>query len=251
MTRASFLSVCLLIFALPVAAQTDRNTVPETVDGTLSIEQDTQSRRDAWAARRDSLEVRFQAATANVAHLQSQRDLQQEKVTALDLRVAEFRRRLQESDRLQDNIQDTMDQVMLALSDWVENDLPFLREERRLRIEALQGELARPDVSHAEKLRRLLESLQIEAAYGGSVEVTQEEIDVAGERVFADILRIGRVSLFWRTPDGRRVGEYDRGSAAWRELADKQARPIGLAMDMATRVRPVELISLPLGRMSR
>ena len=123
-------------------------------------------------------------------------------------------------------------------------------EERAARLASLRLELARPDVSGAEKLRRLLEALQIEAGYGSTAEVYQERIVVAGDSLHVDLLRVGRLSLFWRTPDGRRVGEYDRVAAEWTELPGKYKRSIARAMEMTTRRRAFDLIALPIGRIS-
>jgi hypothetical protein len=141
--------------------------------------------------------------------------------------------------------------VFEDLEDWVGRDLPFLLDERNHRLDLLRSELVRPDVTGAEKLRRILEALQIEAGYGNTVEVDQQKIVVSGEEIFVDMLRLGRVSVFWRTPDGKRVGEWDRGTAHWVELPGKYRRSIGYAMEMASRTRPIELISLPLGRIAR
>ena len=157
-------------------------------------------------------------------------------------------RRLEEADRLSLTIQDTLNAVLIRLEDWVDRDLPFLKEEREGRIDYLKKELVKPDVSDADKLRSLLEALQIEMNYGSTVEVTQQKIELEGEELFVDLLRVGRVSVFWRTPDGKRCGEFDVGTRKWVELPGKHNRSIGIAMDMATRMRPVELLSLPLGR---
>jgi hypothetical protein len=78
--------------------------------------------------------------------------------------------------------------------------------------------------------------------------VVQERIHVGGDSLFVDVLRLGRVSVFWRTPDGDKVGEFDRATWSWVELPGKYIRTISDAMDMAARIRPVEVISLPLGR---
>ena len=125
------------------------------------------------------------------------------------------------------------------------------RRSRARRVASLKDDMARPDATSAEKLRRLLESLQVEAGYGASVEVTEAQIDVAGEELYVDVLRLGRLALFWKTPDGERVGEFDQASASWVELDGKYRRNIINAMEMATRMRPIELIALPLGRISR
>jgi hypothetical protein len=130
----------------------------------------------------------------------------------------------------------------------VEQDLPFLREERQSRLAYLREEIVNPGTIGAEKLRRLLEALMIEMNYGSTVEVTQEQIEIGGETLFVDVLRLGRISLFWRTTDGERAGEFDRAGNRWVEFPSKYNRAIGEAMEMATRVRPVEMTSLPLGR---
>jgi hypothetical protein len=244
------MSIVLLCLAGAVLAHAQSQTgdLGETVDGTVEIERGTQEKQDAWADEKAELQARYRTAQANVGYLTERRDGEAEKAAALQARVAELQRRLEESQRLQASLEDTLSAILLRLESWVERDLPFLPQERSTRLELLRQELARPDVAGADKLRRLLEALQIEAAYGGTVEVHQDQIVVGEEELFVDILRLGRISVFWRTPDGERVGEYDRAGGAWVELPGKHRRPIGLAMDMAARIRPVELVALPLGR---
>jgi len=235
----------LLAMTLPAVRAQD---LEKTVDETLGIEEGAQKQRKDWAGEKAELVARYRNAKANVEYLRERKGLENEKAVALDQRIAEYERRLDESGRLTASLQDTLDVVMDRLDAWVAHDLPFLREERRTRLDGLRKERARPDVAGAEKLRRLLEALQVEVNYGGTVEVNQEPIRVSGEEIHADILRIGRLSAFWRTPDGERIGEYDRGSEAWVELPAKHQRALEAAFDMAARIRPVELIALPLGR---
>lgn len=242
---AGFMLLALSATLAPVAFATD---LEETVEGTLAVEERAQGQREAWAEEKAELLARYRNAKANVEYLSDRKTVEDEKAAALRDRIAEFERRLGESDRLQASLQDTLNVVMERLDHWVEEDMPFLAEERSLRLESLRKELARPDVAGAEKLRRLLEVLQVEANYGGTVEVHQEKIDVQGEEIYADILRIGRLSAFWRTPDGERIGEYDRASAAWVELDSKHKRSLQSTFEMASRIRPVELVALPLGR---
>lgn len=251
MSKDALTLLVMTLIASMAIAQDDAASVSRTVDEAVGTHQQTQALKTEWAQEEDALTARFRTARANVDYLSAQRGIQQARVDALNERIAEYERRLDEATRLKDSIQDTLDVVMMRLETWVQEDLPFLPEERADRVSALKAEMARPDVTSAEKLRRLLEGLQVEANYGGTVEVTQSRIDVAGEELYVDMLRIGRLSLFWKTPDGKRVGEYDRASAGWVELDGKYERAITSAMEMATRMRPIELIALPLGRINR
>jgi hypothetical protein len=58
------------------------------------------------------------------------------------------------------------------------------------------------------------------------------------------------LSVFWQTPDGERVGEYDRVTNRWVEISGKYVRSISAAVEMAEKRRPIELLRLPVGRIS-
>ena len=105
-----------------------------------------------------------------------------------------------------------------------------------------------PDESAAEKFRRVFEALQIEAEYGTNVEVVQETITLDGGSVLADIFRLGRVSLFCQTIDGKRSGSYDVAQQTWQRLPEDTNRDISRAIAMARLERSIELVKLPLGR---
>ena len=248
-----FLSVALVLIVAwggdhGRASAQDSGELQETVQESVSTRQDTQGRLDGWAEEKADLTNRFRAARANVEWLRGRRSDELEKVTALEGRVAEMGRRLIEAQRLENSIQDSLMVILVTLEESVRGGLPFLPEERDLRLESVRRDLVQPDVPSAEKLRRLLEALQVEAGYASTVEVYQDRIQIDGQDLHADILRLGRLSLFWRTPDGDRMGLYDRAADSWVELSGRHDRAIARAMEMATRMRPMELIDLPLGR---
>lgn len=222
----------------------------DTVEQAVSARAATQQQQDAWAAERSDLLARWRAAQANVGWLEQRRGAAAARVAATRGRVEELERRLNEADRLETSMQDTLLVLVDRLEQSVARSLPFLAGERAVRLASLREVLARPDVAAAEKLRRVLEALQVEAGYGHTVEVLQVPITVGGETVHADVLRLGRVALMWRTPDGARAGVYDPGEAAWTELGAGERRRIGLAMEMASRLRAVEIVDLPLGRIA-
>ena len=251
MKRAALVALLLVLVAGRSLAQSSVDDVRETVRGTVDIDQRTQEERDAWASEQAGLEARYRTAKANIAYLAERMASEEKAVAGLTESIEEFERRERESKLLRSNLQDTLDAIMSRLEEFVAQDLPFLADERERRLEMLRRELSRPEVTGAEKLRLLLEALQVETEYGKSVEVDQQEIMLEGTSMFADVLRVGRVSLFWQTPDGEKVGTFDRGSWEWVELPASYGRTIGDAIEMASRIRPVELIALPLGRVQR
>ena len=239
-----------LLLAAPATAQDPGREARETVAGTVELRRDTQASGDAWTRERSQLLDRYRSLQSEIVYLEQRTEADGERVAAKQARADELRRRLAESTRLEASLQDTLDVIFGRLESWVVADAPFLPDERESRLVSLRGELSRPEASPGEKLRRLLEALQVETGYGTTVEVYQDRITTGGEELFVDVLRIGSLALFWRTPDAARVGWYDPAARTWTELPGRHRRNIGLAMEMASRMRPVELISLPLGRIA-
>jgi hypothetical protein len=244
----------MLLLAAPVFAQSeaaDADDLEAAVDETVATAKETQEKLDAWSVEQEALETRYRTAQANIHYLKERLARQTEIGGALDGKVAELERRLTESGRLQAVIQDTLNVVLGRLEKEVAQDLPFLREEREHRMNGLRTVMAEPDVTPAEKLRRLLEAMLIEAQYGETVEVESTEIQVDGRAIHADILRIGRLTMYWRSPDGGLVGTWDPVARAWVALPGSYNRVIGRSMEMASRMRPTELVALPLGRIGK
>lgn len=240
-----FILIVILFVGVGLYAQDD---IQNTVNGTIDIQQQTQQSKEEWFNEKPALTARYNNAKAEIDYLSKRRDIAQNKRDAMQQSVDELSRRLDESIRLRESLIDTLNLMLEKLESAVESDIPFLRQERTVRIESLQKDMANPNIDSAEKLRRLLEAYQVEAGYGSTVEVYPTKIKIDGEEVSVDVLRIGRLSLFWMTPDKKMCGEYDVGSASWVVLDSKHNRNISRAMEMATRMRPIELIDLPLGR---
>ena len=231
----------------PVHAQ-EGKSLSDTVARTVATQQETQKKQEAWAEEKNDLTARYRAAMAQVDYLDKTRAFEQKEVNSLDASIAELNRRMVESVKLKDNLEDTLNVVVDHLENRVNKDIPFLMNERRERIASVREAIAKPELSAAEKLRRVLEALQVEANYGNTVDVSQERIKVGDEEISADIIRIGRVSVFWRSPDGNRVGEFDRGTGQWVEMDHKYAHVISDVREMVMRLRSTKVVTLPLGR---
>lgn len=234
--------------AVLLAGAQEGKSLSDTVAKTVETQQQTQKKQEAWAEEKNDLAARYRAAKAQVDYLEKTKALEQNEVGELDKGIAELNRRMVESAKLKDNLDDSLNVVVNKLDGFIKQDIPFLMDERQTRIASVREAIAKPEVTAAEKLRRVLEALQVEANYGNTVDVSQERIKVGNDEVSADVIRIGRVSVYWRSPDGKRVGEYDRASNQWVELGHKYAETIGDVREMVLRLRSTKVITLPLGR---
>ena len=244
----AFAPAIVLTISVAAPRAQDAKQLSETVDNTLKTHQEVQKKQDDWSREQAELLARYRAAKASVDYLEKRKAIEEEDVQTLDQSIAELERRMVESVRLNDSLEDTLQTVVGRLEAFVAADLPFMMEERNARIASVKEVIAKPGVTGAEKLRRVLEALQVEANYGNLVEVYQEKIMVGDEEVYADMVRVGRLSVYWRTPDGKRVGEYDRAQHKWVPLGEQYVRVINETREMALRLRSTEVVLLPLGR---
>jgi hypothetical protein len=242
------LNLLLLLTLVPATAETDSDHLLKVVTETLDIRQKTQKKEDAWAGKKAELMARYQSLKTNEEEFQK---LKLKTCTALNsqkIRVKEFERKIKESARIREELQSCLESVVTRLEEFNKKDFPFLSEERNTRIASIKETLARSDKPVAEKYRRVMEALQVETEYGRTVEVYQDTINLDGQSVLMDILRLGRLSLFCQTPDGKVVGHYDPAAGRWVFLPSRYHRDINRAVEMARRERTIDLVRLPIGR---
>jgi len=245
--------IILLLFlldfvAIPAYAGIDSDRLREEVAKTIDLRQETQKKEDDWAKKKAELIAKYRSLKKNRDYLIKVRNRTEKLLRAKKAKIEEIKRRMKESARIREELQLYLESVLTQLKDLIGRGLPFLLKERRERISSIEETLSDPEKGAAEKYRRVMEALQIEAEYGRTVEAYQETIDLNGQKVLVDILRVGRLSLFFQTPDGKLVGQYDRIRKGWSLLPSKYCREIEKAIEIARRERTVELTRLPLGR---
>lgn len=111
-----------------------------------------------------------------------------------------------------------MQEMLLVLNEFVQQDLPFLWQERQLRLQALTGLLDNPNVTVADKYRRILEAYQIETEYGDTIETWQAVLPLSESDKTVQLVRVGRVALYYLTPDQQIAGYWDNNTRSWLTL---------------------------------
>lgn len=137
-----------------------------------------------------------------------------------------------------------MIEMVGVMEQLVENDVPFLIEERRQRVVELEGMLDRADVTTSEKYRRILEAYSVELNYGRDVYAYRGELPDSGRTV--NFLHVGRTLLFYQTLDGAESGWWNREQGQFEPIDDEYDRPLSQAIRIAQRQVAPDLIRLPV-----
>lgn len=134
-----------------------------------------------------------------------------------------------------------------GLEDFIRLDTPFLHAERTDRVENLRRLILRPDLSNAEKTRRVFEAFQIEAEYGDTIESYKGTLDIADKTFDVDFLRVGRIALMYRSVGSENYGYWDKNQQAWDPVSSSNyKRNIDKGLKMARQEMAPELLTIPV-----
>jgi len=133
----------------------------------------------------------------------------QEQVTSQEAEMASIQNQLTEIEVTNREVLPLMERMVDYLESFVAADTPFLLDERTKRVAALRELMPRADVAISEKYRRILEAYQIELEYGSTLDSYEGVLsDANGERT-VEFVRLGRVSLLYKTLDGGEAGYWN------------------------------------------
>lgn len=225
----------------------------EHVTKAIKIRQKSQKQHSQWEKEKTKLVSLYeqllsqkQALEIENKHLAAQLSAQQQVNNTLSMQKKESIRTARE-------LGPFLDRLAAQLEHLIEADSHFLAQERTSRLAQLKKTLADPGISVAEKYRKTMEALFIEAEYGSTIEVYQEKLRISPEapqEQLCNIFRLGRVSLFFLSLDETICGVFNPGRSAWEMLSEDQLPAIRSAVEIGSKRRPVELLPLPLGRLA-
>ncbi len=206
--RAAVLLAALLAPAAYAASIPD---VIKAGEGFMVAQAESQKRVDALAEQGRDLSNDYRTTLRESEGLKLYLQQLRAQLKSQEEEMAVIRQESSELDRTNIEILPLMQRMLASMEQFVQLDVPFLKEERAARVARLNEMMPRADVTVSEKYRRIVEAYQIEMEYGRTIEAYRGKL--ADKEV--DFLRVGRVGLFYQTPDGADTGYWDREKKDW------------------------------------
>ncbi len=139
-----------------------------------------------------------------------------------------------------------MERMIDGLEQSIALDIPFLMDERNKRTVALKDIMERSDVSVAEKFRKVMEAYQIENDYGSSNEHYVQSLEIGGVIREYNMLRIGRIGLYFQSDDTSVTGWWNSETGAFEILGNKHRNEVRKGLRVARQLIAPELVLLPV-----
>ncbi|MDJ0701537.1 MAG: DUF3450 domain-containing protein [Woeseiaceae bacterium] len=212
----------------------------------LNLAQQSQERINNVVEGTRSLEDQYRAINKEIDGLKVYNRLMAAQVQGQQAVLDDIGLSMDQVDVINRQIFPLMERMIDGLEQSVKLDLPFLKQEREERIANLKSIMERSDVSVAEKFRKVMEAYQIENDYGSSSEAYTQEIELPeqGTRVY-NILRFGRIGLYFQSDDATITGRWDNEVRDW--IIDNGIRgEVRKGLQIANQQIAPELLILPV-----
>ena len=158
----------------------------------------------------------------------------------------DIRASIEQSKDLAPQVSQVLQKMLSALEQFIQSDLPFHQEERMASVGDLKALMVNSEASDSDRFRNIMDIYTIETEYGNNAEAYPSSIDINGVDTPVDMLRVGRLALYYQTKDQKVSGMWDRASREWKTLPDSTNRNIRKAIKVAAKTIAPELMSLPI-----
>jgi hypothetical protein len=245
-----FLILPLIVAAASgvIAAGTAR---AQTLDDTVALEQgindasaESQQRVSTLAGQTEDLLTEYRAVVRETEALKIYNDNLDRVVTDQRMEVESINRQLEGLEETNRGVVPLMLDMIEALDQIVEADIPFRIAERRARVERLRGMMDQAEVTASEKYRRVMEAYQSELEFGRTTEAYSDALPSSGQTV--DFLRVGRTLLLYQSSDQSTTGWFNPGTRSFEELSDRYRLEVRNGLAIARNEKAPDLVTLPI-----
>ncbi|MAD91804.1 MAG: hypothetical protein CMQ54_03615 [Gammaproteobacteria bacterium] len=211
----------------------------------LNLAQESQERINNIVEGTRSLEDQYRSVNKEIDGLKVYNRLMRAQVEGQLATLEDIGLSMDQVDIINRQIFPLMERMIDGLRQSIDLDIPFLKDERIQRVNDLENIMERSDVSVAEKFRKVMEAYQIENEFGWTGDYYTQSLTIDDVTRSFNMLRIGRIGLYFQSDDASVTGRWDNTSREW--VIDNSSRnEIRKGLRMARQLIAPELISVPV-----
>ena len=245
MLNKSLLTLAMLT-SFVAASESEMEAILEVGRDNTELSAQSQGKIDATDSATDKLINEFKVVSKQVEGLKLYNAQKRIQIQAqLDL-MDQYDEQLVQVVIMQRQVPPLAQRMLAGLEKYVKLDTPFHIEERLQRLDLVRASLSNPKVTASEQVRQILEAYNIEGEYGRKLDAYDETIVLDGKEMVVNILRVGRLGMFFQTKDERKTGYYDTELGSWEELSGSYRVQVRDGIRMAQKLAPMDIMMLPI-----
>jgi len=239
------INVCALLLSISLASA-------QNLDSSVQVEQQinensasSQTRVSGLARQTQDLLIEYRSLVRETESLKIYNDNLERVVSDQQNEVQSITRQLAGLEETNRGVVPLMLEMIEALGQIVDADVPFHIEERHVRVQRLHDMMDQAEVTASEKYRRVMEAYQGELEFGRTTEAYSDVLPGTGQTV--DFLRVGRALLVYQTSDHSITGWFNPRTREFEELDDDRFRlEVKAGLAIARNEKAPNLVILPV-----
>jgi vacuolar-type H+-ATPase subunit I/STV1 len=244
--QCAALLLALVVSSVPVYA----NNINSVINSGLSrvkAAKASQKRVDNLADKIENLVFQYQTEKKVVEGLKAYNNRLDRTVQAQRQAMTNLNNSLGQLREIERQITPLMIRMNDAMDEFIRLDLPFQLEERLERQTRIKSYMDNIKISVAERFRLVLEAYNQENRYGKTIAHYLDTVDFNGQALEVDVLRVGRVGLYFQTQDQKLSGIWDNQAKGWKQLPASSNEDLRYAIEVAQQKVSADLLKqLPL-----
>jgi len=212
----------------------------------LNLAQESQERINQVVEGARSLTDQYRAVNKEIDGLKVYNRLMTAQTNGQNATLEDISISMDQVDVINRQIFPLMERMIDGIEQSIALDIPFLMEERTDRVASLKETMERSDVSVAEKFRKVMEAYQIENDYGSSNEYYTQSLEIGGQVREYNMLRIGRIGLYFQSDDTSVTGWWNAELGEYEELGNEHRNEVRKGIRVARQLIAPELVLLPV-----
>lgn len=246
MQRTIIATALGLVLAFTAVYAADVEDVVNASQEWLVAQRQSQQKIDELASKASGILAEYQSVLRQVEGLEAYNNQLRELIDQQKTEIARTQDSLARASRVDRQLLPLLHKMVQGYVQLVEASMPFLPEKRQNRIDFLKKVVARADVSAAEKFRQVLETYMTAMGYGSSIGTYNDVITINGAKRPVAVLRLGRIGLYYQTPDRAYTGRWSEEKQKWVPLPSGYRNRVYHAIRVAKKMTAPSLLSLPL-----
>jgi len=245
-TKLSRIILCLFLASANIV-------YADKLDSSLSLQKKSmqssklsQKKISKLADKTQDLAVEYRSTLHKISSLKIYNAQLDKVIGSQKKEITSLNQQLNDIDVTQKEIVPLILKMLDTLDTFIQLDIPFLVAERTNRIQALREIMDRADITVSEKYRRVIEAYQIETEYGRTIEAYESNLPASDAKRTVELLRIGRLGLFYLSLDGNEAGFWDKKNRNWVKLDNSFQRSIYDGIRIARKQAAPDLLLLPV-----
>lgn len=221
----------------------------QNVTNSITRNQQAQSEIDRALERGASAMDELKAKKDDLRWTEYQITKYKQYIEGQKARITELERQKLAMNEIQRALEPYLDETYDQLTELINNDLPFMRDERLARLENLREDLHDHRLGLADKTSRLLDVLRVETSYALTLNTENVVLELPDGPVNVRLFSVGRIALYYQTDDGSQSGWYDKAAGEWRAMNGKEGKELAQALNIVDKRTVPALVVLPIGRL--